>query len=39
MPPTTLEAAPRQAPFDALADTYDEQFTNSLIGRSQRQAV
>ena len=39
MPPTTLETAPRQAPFDARADAYDEQFTNSLIGRAQRKAV
>ena len=39
MPPTTLETAPRPAPFDALADTYDDRFTNSLIGRAQRKAV
>ncbi len=39
MASTTLESAPRQAPFDALAGTYDEQFTNSLIGRAQREAV
>ena len=39
MASTTLESAPRQVPFDALAGTYDEQFTNSLIGRAQREAV
>lgn len=27
------------APFDALAESYDEVFTNSLIGRAQRAAV
>jgi len=38
-PATALGAASRPAPFDALAATYDEQFTDSLIGRAQRQAV
>ncbi len=32
-------SVPRVAPFDALADSYDEVFTNSLIGRAQRHAV
>jgi ubiquinone/menaquinone biosynthesis C-methylase UbiE len=27
------------APFDAVAEQYDEAFTNSLIGRAQREAV
>jgi len=36
---TTLGTASRPAPFDALAGTYDDQFTDSLIGRAQRQAV
>ncbi len=36
---TTLDTASRPAPFDTLAGTYDEQFTDSLIGRAQRQAV
>jgi SAM-dependent methyltransferase len=27
------------APFDAVAETYDEVFTNSLIGRAQRNSV
>lgn len=29
----------RDAPFDALADTYDQTFTFSRIGRAQREAV
>src|SRR5262249_5643784 len=29
----------RPAPFDAVADTYDETFTMSRIGRAQRSAV
>lgn len=29
----------RAAPFDALAETYDEVFTNSRIGRAQRHLV
>jgi SAM-dependent methyltransferase len=28
-----------ESPFDAVADTYDDTFTNSLIGRAQRQVV
>ena len=39
MSTNALEAAPRPAPFDAVAETYDDQFTDSLIGRAQRQAV
>ena len=35
----TLEVPPRPAPFDAVAGTYDDQFTAALIGRAQRQAV
>jgi len=38
MAASTLPAVPA-APFDALAETYDEVFTNSLIGRAQRDAV
>lgn len=38
-PATTLDTAARPAPFDAQAATYDEQFTDSLVGRVQRQAV
>lgn len=34
-----LVLPPRCAPFDALADHYDELFTRSLIGRLQRQQV
>ena len=29
----------RTAPFDAVADEYDARFTNSLIGRAQRESV
>jgi ubiquinone/menaquinone biosynthesis C-methylase UbiE len=32
-------AQPRPAPFDALAESYDRVFTDSLIGRAQRHAV
>ncbi|HEV2491864.1 MAG TPA: class I SAM-dependent methyltransferase [Terriglobia bacterium] len=38
-PATKLGAASPPAPFDALAATYDEQFTDSLIGSAQRKAV
>jgi len=38
MSTTDLHAAP-PAPFDALAATYDELFTHSLIGRTQRNLV
>ncbi|HEY6291440.1 MAG TPA: class I SAM-dependent methyltransferase [Terriglobia bacterium] len=31
--------SPPAAPFDAVADTYDETFTSSQIGRTQRDAV
>jgi len=30
---------PRTAPFDAVARAYDASFTNSLIGRAQRESV
>jgi ubiquinone/menaquinone biosynthesis C-methylase UbiE len=36
---TALETSFRDAPFDALADTYDQTFTFSQIGRAQREAV
>ncbi len=39
MTSTTLQAPLQNAPFDALAATYDEAFTDSLIGRAQRDAV
>jgi SAM-dependent methyltransferase len=35
----TLETSFRGAPFDALAETYDQTFTFSRIGRVQREAV
>ena len=38
MSTTSLQSAPL-APFDALAATYDELFTRSLIGRAQRDLV
>lgn len=34
-----MPAALNLAPFDALAETYDRTFTDSAIGRAQRQAV
>lgn len=34
-----LETPPLAAPFDAVAETYDETFTLSRIGRAQRAAV
>lgn len=34
-----LELPPGSAPFDALADAYDQTFTNSEIGIAQRDAV
>ena len=39
MASTTLETSFRDAPFDTLADTYDQTFTFSRIGRVQREAV
>jgi SAM-dependent methyltransferase len=39
MASATSATAFRGAPFDALADTYDQTFTFSRIGRAQRQAV
>jgi 2-polyprenyl-3-methyl-5-hydroxy-6-metoxy-1,4-benzoquinol methylase len=38
MSTTSLHSAP-PAPFDALAATYDELFTHSLIGQAQRDMV
>src|SRR6516162_3693544 len=38
MASTTLETSFRNAPFDTLADTYDQTFTFSRIGRVQREA-
>ena len=35
----TPSPVPRTAPFDAVAEEYDDRFTNSLIGRAQRQSV
>ena len=37
--PAALATPARGAPFDYVADTYDAVFTNSLIGRAQRDAV
>lgn len=34
-----LVAAPSLAPFDTIAETYDEVFTDSAIGRAQRDSV
>lgn len=34
-----MSAKPEAAPFDALAESYDERFTRSIIGRIQRDAV
>ena len=39
MASAALETSFRDAPFDALADTYDQTFTFSRIGRAQREAV
>jgi SAM-dependent methyltransferase len=39
MASTTLKTSFREAPFDALADSYDQTFTFSRIGRVQREAV
>jgi SAM-dependent methyltransferase len=36
---TASPFSPPAAPFDAVADTYDETFTSSQIGRMQRDAV
>src|SRR5580658_11190277 len=36
---STLQAGLNQAPFDALADSYDREFTFSKIGQAQRSAV
>jgi ubiquinone/menaquinone biosynthesis C-methylase UbiE len=34
-----LASSPFDAPFDQVAETYDTVFTNSLIGRAQRDSV
>ena len=39
MASTALKTSFRDAPFDALADTYDQTFTFSRIGRAQRGEV
>jgi SAM-dependent methyltransferase len=39
MASTALETSFPDAPFDALADTYDQVFTSSRIGSAQREAV
>jgi SAM-dependent methyltransferase len=36
---STAQTAVSRAPFDALADRYDAVFTDSLIGRAQRELV
>lgn len=35
----TFAPPSESAPFDAVADTYDETFTESVIGKVQRRAV
>ena len=37
--PAALASPPFDAPFDHVAETYDRVFTNSLIGRAQRDSV
>ena len=39
MAASPMPLSTRTAPFDSVADTYDDTFTNSLIGRAQREAV
>jgi SAM-dependent methyltransferase len=39
MTSATFETSFRAAPFDALAESYDETFTASRIGRAQRDAI
>jgi ubiquinone/menaquinone biosynthesis C-methylase UbiE len=39
MASAVLETSTRGAAFDALAESYDETFTNSSIGRAQRDAI
>jgi len=39
MTTSPLATENRAAPFDAVAGRYDEVFTNSLVGRAQREAV
>jgi len=37
--PASVSSSIRDAPFDHVAETYDAVFTDSLIGRAQRDAV
>jgi len=37
--PAALDSPARVAPFDHVADAYDAVFTNSLVGRAQRDSV
>jgi len=37
--PAALASPVSETPFDRVADTYDRDFTNSLLGRAQRDAV
>ena len=37
--PAPTELTLRAEPFDAIAESYDDHFTRSLIGKAQRQAV
>jgi hypothetical protein len=39
MLPSTALQNPAGLAFDTLAERYDDMFTNSLIGRAQRDAV
>jgi SAM-dependent methyltransferase len=39
MPAAVLTPTPHAAPFDAVAATYDETFTHTLIGGAQRRAA
>ena len=39
MTPLAIAAAPAALVFDQMASDYDEVFTNSMIGRAQREAV
>ncbi len=36
---SSVPARPSLAPFDSLAETYDEVFTRTVVGRAQREAV
>ena len=37
--PAAVATSTREAPFDHVAESYDEVFTNSLLGRAQRDSV